>query len=136
MIETSAYTFVLEVLSFSQMAPTSRRRRRGRRIQYKQQLHQSSNQETSTELPSNSITTSSIKLLKIDGKDDSGVDMSTDGCSTPKGQRFRIPKILPCPPAPKKRRVASNCSSKRSPIAFFAPPDLELFFFALRHISV
>ncbi|EXB93310.1 hypothetical protein L484_015298 [Morus notabilis] len=59
------------------------------------------------------------------------------GCSTPKGQRFRIPEIRTCPPAPKKQRVISNCSIQRTPIAFFAPPDLELFFyFALRGISV
>ncbi|KAF8403813.1 hypothetical protein HHK36_011919 [Tetracentron sinense] len=83
------------------------------------------NQETSMELPSNSTTTSSDRLPKIDGKD--------DGCSTPKGQRFRIPEILTCPPAPKKLRVASNCSSHRSPITFFAPPDLELFFFFALH---
>ena len=59
------------------------------------------------------------------------------GCSTPKGQRFRIPEMMTCPPAPKKQRVISNCSLQRSPIAFFAPPDLELFFYtAVRGISV
>ncbi|XP_059668912.1 cyclin-dependent protein kinase inhibitor SMR9-like [Cornus florida] len=58
------------------------------------------------------------------------------GCSTPKAQRFRIPEILTCPPAPKKRRIVSNCSLQRTPIAFFAPPDIELFFFfALRDVS-
>ncbi|RZB51029.1 hypothetical protein D0Y65_047754 [Glycine soja] len=31
-------------------------------------------------------------------------------CSTPKGQKFRIPEISTCPPAPKKPRVLSNCS--------------------------
>lgn len=65
-------------------------------------------------------------------------DVSTSGCSTPKAQRFRIPEIVTCPPAPKKQRVLiSDCSFQRSPIAFYAPPDLELFFyFALRGISV
>ncbi|CAI0430843.1 unnamed protein product [Linum tenue] len=62
---------------------------------------------------------------------------SSSICSTPKGQRFRIPKIDSCPPAPRKKQ-RSNCSSlQRRPVAFFAPPDLELFFlFARRHISV
>ncbi|XVF47384.1 hypothetical protein PTKIN_Ptkin03bG0104600 [Pterospermum kingtungense] len=58
-------------------------------------------------------------------------------CSTPKAQRFRIPEINTCPPAPKKQRVLSNCLLKTTPITFFAPPDLELFFFfALKDISV
>ncbi|CAK9314201.1 unnamed protein product [Citrullus colocynthis] len=51
------------------------------------------------------------------------------GCSTPKAERHRIPEILTCPPAPKKPRPVSDCSFRRSPIAFFAPPELELFFF-------
>lgn len=60
---------------------------------------------------------------------------STTGCSTPKGQRFRIPEILTCPRAPMKRRALQNCSVRRGPIAFFAPPDIELFFlFALGHV--
>ena len=68
----------------------------------------------------------------------SSSNSSSNGCSTPKGDKFRIPEVVNCPPAPKKRRVeAPNCSVRRSPIAFFAPPDLELFFhFALRGISV
>ncbi|KAK7278905.1 hypothetical protein RJT34_23944 [Clitoria ternatea] len=57
------------------------------------------------------------------------VDELEEKCFTPKGKRFRIPEMLTCPPAPKKRRsVTFTCSSKRSPIAFFASPDLELFF--------
>lgn len=59
-------------------------------------------------------------------------------CSTPKAKRFRIPEVLTCPPAPKKRRVNPPCSSiNRSPIALFASPDIELFFFsALKNVSV
>ncbi|KAL5744025.1 hypothetical protein ACOSQ2_027141 [Xanthoceras sorbifolium] len=61
------------------------------------------------------------------------------GCSTPKCPRFRIPEILSCPPAPMKKRVITSklSSSKRSsPIAFFAPPDIELFFlFAFHNVS-
>ncbi|KAK9273311.1 hypothetical protein L1049_018118 [Liquidambar formosana] len=115
------------------MAPSGRRRKaRTRRTHYKQRLVQSENQETSMDLPSNSSSTTSDDLSKLDT-----ADVSTSGCSTPKAQRFRIPEILTCPPAPKKRRVVSNCALQRSPIAFFAPPDLELFFFfALRDISV
>ncbi|KAH1077768.1 hypothetical protein GYH30_053023 [Glycine max] len=63
-------------------------------------------------------------------------DVCSSGCATPKAKRFRIPEVQTCPPAPKKRRVVPNCSSKRSPIAFFASPDIELFFFsALRNVS-
>ncbi|XP_022148810.1 cyclin-dependent protein kinase inhibitor SMR15-like [Momordica charantia] len=59
------------------------------------------------------------------------------GCSTPRAERFRIPEIVTCPPAPKKQRPVSDCSFRRSPIAFFAPPELELFFFfALPDIPV
>ncbi|MCE3051791.1 hypothetical protein HAX54_050808 [Datura stramonium] len=57
-------------------------------------------------------------------------------CSTPKAERFRIPEMKTCPPAPKKRRIISssststNCHSlRRGPVTFFAPPDLDLFFF-------
>ncbi|XAR68588.1 hypothetical protein NMG60_11003767 [Bertholletia excelsa] len=70
----------------------------------------------------------------VDGE---GVDAVNSGCSTPKGPRFRMPEILTCPPAPKKRRALSNCSLQRNPIAFFAPPDIELFFlFALRDVQI
>ena len=65
-----------------------------------------------------------------------GNKVCSSGCATPKAKRFRIPEVQTCPPAPKKRRVVPNCSSKRSPIAFFASPDIELFFFsALRNVS-
>ncbi|GFP87025.1 hypothetical protein PHJA_000846300 [Phtheirospermum japonicum] len=62
-------------------------------------------------------------------------------CSTPKAERFRIPEISTCPPAPKKTRIVrNNCSLKRTEapaVPFFASPDIELFFyFALRGIQV
>ncbi|TKY57455.1 hypothetical protein E2542_SST21903 [Spatholobus suberectus] len=66
-------------------------------------------------------------------------DMDSDVavCSTPKGQKFRIPEVSTCPRAPKKPRVLSNCSLRRSPLTFFAPPDLEVFFcVALRDLPV
>lgn len=61
--------------------------------------------------------------------------VNSAGCSTPTAKRYRIPEILSCPSAPKKRRVAAaaadDCLSKRSTsIAFFAPPDIEVFFFS------
>ncbi|KAL5126207.1 Cyclin-dependent protein kinase inhibitor SMR13 [Glycine soja] len=58
-------------------------------------------------------------------------------CSTPKGDKFQIAEVSTCPPAPKKPRVLSNCSLRRSPLPFFAPPDLETFFcFALQDLPV
>ncbi|XVF04726.1 hypothetical protein REPUB_Repub05bG0109900 [Reevesia pubescens] len=134
------------------MAPTSRRGKttrkassKLRRSHYKKKLVKPkiSIQKTKVleDLPSNSSTISSDhQFSKINGFDIEGVDddcSTTSPCSTPKAQRFRIPEIDTCPPAPKKQRVLSNCSLQRTPIAFFAPPDLELFFFfALGDISV
>ncbi|ERN00890.1 hypothetical protein AMTRI_Chr03g139890 [Amborella trichopoda] len=57
-----------------------------------------------------------------------------DGCTTPRAEEFRIPELLSCPPAPKKRRLPSSRASTALP--FFYPPDLELFFFSLHNISV
>ncbi|PIN00856.1 hypothetical protein CDL12_26636 [Handroanthus impetiginosus] len=58
-------------------------------------------------------------------------------CSTPKAERYRIPEIQTCPPAPKKRRMSTSCSLRRTSIAFFSHPDIELFFnFALCGIPV
>lgn len=63
-------------------------------------------------------------------------ESSGDGCSTPRGRRHRIPDIVTCPRAPKKPRVSLRCSSGRK-IAFFSPPELEVFFFfALRGVLV
>lgn len=128
-----------------------------RRAQYKRQQKQKQKQHVEQIkqpkinnfedlLPSTSSTTTTTtkkNLLQLDHDDDTSSSSSSgSGCSTPKAQRFRIPEIVTCPPAPKKQRVVSNCSSLQRnpssrPIAFFAPPDLELFFFfALRDISV
>lgn len=66
-----------------------------------------------------------------------------DACSTPKGERYRIPEISSCPPAPKKRRMLlfppppnnSNSTTPHQIPPFFLPPDIDLFFyFALRGI--
>ncbi|CAN7106226.1 cyclin-dependent protein kinase inhibitor SMR13 [Brassica rapa] len=55
------------------------------------------------------------------------------GCCTPKSQKSRIPEILTCPPAPKKKRVPQNCTLRRRQIVFFAPPEIELFFVKANH---
>ncbi|KAK3032974.1 hypothetical protein RJ639_035802 [Escallonia herrerae] len=110
------------------MAPIANKRRtrstsrKPRTTHCKNRLVQSENEAPCGKKSSDNIT-------KIDDAEFNG------GCSTPKAQKYRIPEIVTCPPAPKKRRVASSCSLRRSPIAFFAPPDLELFFvFALGDI--
>jgi len=87
------------------------------------------------------VTTVENTELKVDDtKKDIIFSSSSSGCSTPKAKRFRIPKVLTCPPAPKKRKVTppSACSSiNRSPISLFSSPDIELFFFsALNNVSV
>ncbi|KAL8245497.1 hypothetical protein R6Q59_011755 [Mikania micrantha] len=53
---------------------------------------------------------------------------SMNGCTTPKAQKYQIPEIGTCPPAPKKRRIVSCCMLRSRPISFFDPPDIELFF--------
>ncbi|KAE9614692.1 hypothetical protein Lal_00036205 [Lupinus albus] len=60
-------------------------------------------------------------------------------CSTPKGQKFRIPKVSTCPPAPKKkpRLLSSNCTLRKSPLQLFAPLELDIFFsIVLPEVSV
>uniref|UniRef100_A0A6N2MVX9 Uncharacterized protein n=1 Tax=Salix viminalis TaxID=40686 RepID=A0A6N2MVX9_SALVM len=132
------------------MAPNGRKRTRakttrrtGRRTQYEKQVMKAKSMKEASilmeDLPSNSstTTTSCNGCSKIDGVDFEGVDISASACSTPKAERFRIPEIQTCPPAPRKQRIISNCSLQRRPIAFFAPPDLELFFFyAIHDVSV
>ncbi|KAJ7959755.1 Cyclin-dependent protein kinase inhibitor SMR13 [Quillaja saponaria] len=122
---------------------TSTRTRKQRNTHnFKKQPLQS--KETSTITMSSSSSSSSTISSNNFSKKESNMGFedtievsSVSACSTPKAQRFQIPEILTCPPAPKKQRVHSNCSLHRSPIAFFAPPDLELFFFfALGNIPV
>ncbi|KAL8247339.1 hypothetical protein R6Q59_008555 [Mikania micrantha] len=48
-----------------------------------------------------------------------------DECTTPKAEKYKIPENLTCPRPPKKRRVVSSCMT---PVTFFNPPDIELFF--------
>ncbi|KAF5176882.1 hypothetical protein FRX31_033538 [Thalictrum thalictroides] len=112
---------------------------RKRRIQYKKKLHQpKTTQDTTMKIPT---STTVDEVLKIEEdkevEDSSGFEVySSDYCSTPKAERNRIPNIVLCPPAPKKRKVVSPCSSLRSPISFFAPPDIEHFFYFAVHTVV
>ncbi|XP_058106731.1 cyclin-dependent protein kinase inhibitor SMR9-like [Magnolia sinica] len=111
------------------MAPACRKRRRS---QYRK------SKEIAKELPciSMSASPSTLAHLQAEGGENSS-DISSNGCSTPKSPRFRIPELLTCPPAPKKHRVALHCSTQKPNISFFNPPDLEIFFFfALRNVSV
>ncbi|KAI4373666.1 hypothetical protein MLD38_011768 [Melastoma candidum] len=55
-------------------------------------------------------------------------------CSTPKGDRYKIPETGTCPPAPKKNRPRCWSQGRRS---YFASPEIEAFFLhALGGISV
>lgn len=71
----------------------------------------------------NKLCSSPVKMSKkVDH------EISSIGCTTPKAQKYQIPEILTCPPAPKKRRILTSCTLRRTPISFFDPPDIELFF--------
>ncbi|XVE95989.1 hypothetical protein REPUB_Repub02eG0182900 [Reevesia pubescens] len=126
------------------MAPTATRSQRNC---YKQrEVERDSSLESSMEFPcshigssssSSSNNSSSRNKIAADKEDDNnGVEVLLTGCSTPKGQRFRIPEILSCPAAPMKPRVGPKLSRRSSAITFFAPPDIELFFFlAFQNVS-
>ncbi|GFP98787.1 hypothetical protein PHJA_002022600 [Phtheirospermum japonicum] len=92
-----------------------------RKTLFKNQPRNSKNQENPT--PDMSIANENCK--------DS--ENAEEMCSTPKAERYRIPEIETCPPAPKKRRMSTNnFSLRRTSISFFSHPDIELFFnFAL-----
>ncbi|KAK7396256.1 hypothetical protein VNO78_17132 [Psophocarpus tetragonolobus] len=101
------------------------------RTRIKWQKLEETKQQRSMTRPYEHATSSSSQEQDIGNiEEDSNEDVCSSGCATPKAKRFRIPEELTCPPAPKKRRVMSNCSSNKSPIAFFASPDIELFFFS------
>lgn len=122
----------------SRRARTRRSTTKPRRTHCEKRSLQVKNQESSTSSSSIICSDSSPKVSNTTSDSELGGEkISGTNCSTPKAQRFRIPKIETCPPAPKKQRVMSSCRLRRRPIAFFAPPDIELFFFfALRGISV
>ncbi|ESQ35783.1 hypothetical protein EUTSA_v10009472mg [Eutrema salsugineum] len=52
-----------------------------------------------------------------------------DQCpTTPTAVSVRIPRVPPCPAAPKKRKPSSKCSYGAGGRDFFSPPDLETVF--------
>ncbi|KAI3984376.1 hypothetical protein MKX01_011330 [Papaver californicum] len=114
--------------------------RRITRTQYKRNLLQSKKLLSSSPSMELNASTLSKKCKEKDNKI-GDVSISSEVCLTPKGKKYRIPKIVSCPPAPMKkaaRRLITNCSSslQRSPISFFTNPDIEVFFFfALHDIS-
>lgn len=121
------------------MAPVSTRTRmKCKKLEGKKQQKKKSSMVYDATTPTSSAT------KEIKGEDLNEEDICSSVCSTPKGKRFRIPEVLKCPPAPKKRKITttttitSSCSSKtkRSSIAFFASPDIELFFFSAIKSSV
>lgn len=59
-----------------------------------------------------------------------------DGCETPKSEEHKIPKVLECPPAPRKPRPAPKRKTATLPEGFFFfPPDLESAFLLYRMSS-
>ncbi|KAF8394761.1 hypothetical protein HHK36_020978 [Tetracentron sinense] len=57
---------------------------------------------------------------------------SREKCTTPTAKEFKIPEMLTCPPAPRKRRDSSS-SFSRLPSSvrvkeYFVPPNLEAVF--------
>ncbi|XP_058746691.1 cyclin-dependent protein kinase inhibitor SMR13-like [Vicia villosa] len=99
---------------------TTKGRKLTRSSHFKNQQLESKKQETSSENKDRNMDSDKVV------EDVSVPPTSKSICSTPKGQKFRIPEISTCPPAPKKQRqrVLSNFSLRRT---FFAPPDLEMF---------
>ena len=80
-----------------------------------------------------------IQRRKDDDNDDDNKD-NEDLCRTPTSERHRIPKILTCPPAPRKpaRRVPS-CKRKLTELQFFDVKnreDVEEFFRSSFEINV
>ncbi|XP_010458430.1 PREDICTED: uncharacterized protein LOC104739692 [Camelina sativa] len=52
-----------------------------------------------------------------------------DQCpTTPTAVSFRIPRVQPCPAAPRKSKPSSKCSYSAATREFFSPPDLETVF--------
>ncbi|KAL8227229.1 hypothetical protein R6Q57_017061 [Mikania cordata] len=100
------------------MAP-SRRTIKKKMNKKKKKIHDQDSDSDSFKLCSNDSV-----LINVDE-----ISSSSTGCTTPKAQKYRIPEVLTCPPAPKKRKlVSSSFTLRRTPISFFDPPDIELFF--------
>lgn len=48
-------------------------------------------------------------------------------CTTPKNQECQIPKVLECPPAPRKK-TERRTKRELPKNGYFQPPDLDQFF--------
>lgn len=57
-----------------------------------------------------------------------------DGCKTPTSEEYKIPKVLECPPAPRKPRPEQKRKTATLPKGFFFefPPDMESAFLLYR----
>lgn len=56
---------------------------------------------------------------------------NSEECGTPKAKECRIPELLTCPPAPRKRRAISRHRPVPSE-GFFSSPELDLLFVPLK----
>ncbi|KAF9595044.1 hypothetical protein IFM89_036372 [Coptis chinensis] len=59
------------------------------------------------------------------------LSVDDDECRTPTSSEYKIPMILSCPPAPRKRRKVVLCKRKLSEIQFFevvGRDEVESFF--------
>nr|XP_023876179.1 cyclin-dependent protein kinase inhibitor SMR1-like [Quercus suber] len=56
---------------------------------------------------------------KINIEEDDNKAEEEDCCRTPTSKEHRIPKILDCPPAPRKPKRAPTCKRKLSDLQFF-----------------
>lgn len=82
--------------------------------------------------PRPSISLSFSKLLECPkGRSDAATEIDEEPCRTPTAEDCRIPALLTCPPAPRKRRAKEGLSriqSGRVKEFFVAPPNLDLIF--------
>lgn len=65
------------------------------------------------------------------GVEEKNLTEGDEGCETPKSEEHRIPKVLTCPPAPRKPRPTArrkNESAARSRALFVNDSELNLFF--------
>ncbi|GLJ43328.1 hypothetical protein SUGI_0899940 [Cryptomeria japonica] len=80
---------------------------------------------------------SRLLLSTVESKESDGVvdlDISgtsfgeedNDGCETPKSEKHQIPKLLTCPPAPRKPR--STAKRKTGEFFYVSPDELNLLF--------
>ncbi|KAK9673645.1 hypothetical protein RND81_12G181000 [Saponaria officinalis] len=91
--------------------PTSSNRRIITRSIYKKQQLLLSQQTTIT-TPTKKIVHPTCDLTPTPNTDNINNASFVDGCSTPKSEKYKIPAIVTCPPAPKKPKVSSKLAIK------------------------